>query len=193
MGLLGLIAKARSMSYTPTAYPHRLYMGGLVIPGDLHATNSVVVEDAEAEEAAREKGYRKAYEPAPEVSGNGGSSTLPALPGDQGGAAPASAGPVHDEPPEFVDAEPDADGDGIPDADDPDALRAEAVRLGLKPHHKAGVAKLREMIAAAPSPTRPPALPASAACAAPSPLSISGKSVPMATATARCALTATSP
>lgn len=34
-------------------------------------------------------------------------------------------------------------------ADDLDALRAEAEALGLKPHHKAGPEKLKEMIAEA--------------------------------------------
>ena len=36
-----------------------------------------------------------------------------------------------------------------PADDDLDALRAEAEALGLKPHHKAGADKIREMIAQA--------------------------------------------
>jgi hypothetical protein len=112
------------MTYIP--YPRRLYLNGEVIDGDLHATNSVVVQDEAGEAAARANGYRKAYEPE-SISGNG-SSSAPAVSDsftqDQGAVAGASADPI-------------------------EALRAEVEALGLKPHHKAGEKKLREMIAAA--------------------------------------------
>jgi hypothetical protein len=41
------------------------------------------------------------------------------------------------------------EGETLENADDLEALRAEAIALGLNPHHKAGAAKLKEMIEAA--------------------------------------------
>jgi hypothetical protein len=82
------------------AYPCRLYLSGAVIPGDLHATNSVIVHSEAEEVSARANGYRKAYEPEPiekQVSGgNGGSSAPDVFPIDQekGDVAIASADPV---------------------------------------------------------------------------------------------------
>ncbi len=151
------------MSYTPIPYPRRLYLRGLVIPGDLHATNSVVVEDAEAEEAAREKGYRKAYEEADLPTGGNVGSEAPALhpsdvapTEDQGGVAAASADPLTVETKGYDDGTTATGTAPLPELSPEEqaaaelaALRAEAAALGLKPHHKAGAAKLREMIAAA--------------------------------------------
>lgn len=129
----------------PIPYPRRLYPGGIVDHSDPFAKASIVVESAEEEDEARSRGFRKAYEVDPVSGGNGGSEAsaphfsvvvAPAEP--QGGVAPASADPIHDELPE----------ESTP-VDELDALRAEAKALGLKPYHKAGVAKLREMIAEA--------------------------------------------
>lgn len=47
------------------AYPRRLYLNGQVLEDDPHASNSVVVQDAAQESAARAKGYRKAWEGIP--------------------------------------------------------------------------------------------------------------------------------
>ena len=136
-------------------YPCRLYLRGEVIPGDLHATNSVIVRDAEAEEDAREKGYRKAYEvePAPVTGGNGGSPTASPPPDAatsdvsgtfhpiQGGAAATSADPPAE----------DAPADDAPPAKEPTKaeLLAELKTLGQTPHHKMGVEKLKALLAEA--------------------------------------------
>ena len=125
-------------TYRYQPYPRRLYLYGEVIPDDLHATNSVVVESAEEESAARARGYGFAWErgiPRPADGkiecGNGGSDesapVLHPLPPDQGIVAVASA--------------------SIPD--EIDSLRCLARSLGLNPHHRTGPTKLREMIAAA--------------------------------------------
>ncbi len=125
------------MTYEYRPYPRRLYLNGEVLADDPHATNSVVVANATGEAEARAKGYRKAYEADDSPGGNGGSQsgvvpfppTSESLPQTQGGAAPASADPV------------------LPD--DVDFLRAEAKRLGLKVHHKAGAQTLKDAIAKA--------------------------------------------
>lgn len=119
------------MTYTYVPYPRRLYLNGEVIPGDLHATNSVVVNSEDEELEARGKGYRKAYEPIEKEESNGGDggsdqSTPDEVAQDQGAVAGASAGP-----------------------DDVEALRAQAKALGVKVHHKAGADKIREAIAQA--------------------------------------------
>jgi hypothetical protein len=83
-------------TYTYQAYPRRLYLNGEVIEGDLHATNSVVVENEAEEAEARSKGYAKAYE---STGGNGGSQ-VPSTPEpfpftqDQDAVVSVSADPI---------------------------------------------------------------------------------------------------
>lgn len=157
MGLTGP-SQRPAMSNTPIPYPRRLYPGGIVDHSDLFAKASIVVESAEEEDEARTKGFRKAYE-VDSSGGNGGSEasaihpTGAVAPQDaQGGAAPASADPLPDDEAVAEAAlQEAAEAVAALDAklDERESLRAEAVALGLTPHHKAGVAKLREMIAAA--------------------------------------------
>jgi hypothetical protein len=101
-------------------YPRRLYLGGQVI--DAEATNSVVVADAAAEADARARGYRGAWEPD-----NGANGCSP--------AAPVSL------PEPQVEVATDC-----ATTDDLETLRKRVIDRGLKPHHRAGVAKLREML-----------------------------------------------
>ncbi len=146
------------MSNTPIPYPRRLYPGGIVDHTDLHARASVVVHDAEEEEEARARGFRKAYEIDPTPGGYGSSEASAAhpsvLPDEQGGDATASAAPyeakvaAEDAMRDAAEAEADKAA-AQSEAELLASLRAEAAALGLTPHHRAGVAKLREMIAAA--------------------------------------------
>lgn len=113
--------------YVYKPYPRRLYMGGQVIPGDLHARNSVVVQNEAEEAAARLKGYRKPHEPEP-TGGHGDSS-----------------------PPGFDSFRQEPSGDERPAAADPlydiAALRARAAALGLKVDGRWKEARLRDEIA----------------------------------------------
>ena len=102
-------------------------MAGEVLPNDPHASNSVVVNSEEEEAAARESGYRKPWEHLQKFGGNGCST----------------AGQV---PPILTNNPEQRPGPPAPD-DELEALRAQAIALGLKPHHRAGVEKIRDMIA----------------------------------------------
>lgn len=141
------------MSYTPIPYPRRLYLNGEVIPGDLHAINSVVVEDAEAEEDARSKGYRKAWEPAP-IGGNGGSPSESSPP-DSTTSWVSAHFPLIQGDVAVTYATSDDPDDGVDPADDDGAeltreeLLLKAQEMGLDPHHRTGKAKLLAMIAEA--------------------------------------------
>ena len=73
-------------------YPKRLYLKGEVIPGDLHAANSLIVDGPEAEDDARAKGYRIAWEAA-EFGGNGGSPTESVTPTESAASAAESVAP----------------------------------------------------------------------------------------------------
>lgn len=113
-----------------THYPKRLYLNGQVIPGDLHATNSVIVRDGDAEIEARKIGYRGAYEVIEEPIGGNDGSAVPvhvASTQDQGGVAAASADPV----------------------DELDALRKQAESLGIDVDRRWGEKRLRAEIAKA--------------------------------------------
>ena len=92
--------------------------------GDLHATNSVVVESEEEEREARSRGYAKAYESIEKTIGGNGGSSPPEFPSvlDQGGVAASSADPI-------------------------DALRADAEALGIKVDRRWKESRLMEAIA----------------------------------------------
>lgn len=81
-------------TYVYQPYPRRLYLNGEVIPGDLHATNSVVVNSEEEEAAQRALGYRKAYEPAPPPA----PEPAPAPAPEPAPAPPPEPEPAIDEP-----------------------------------------------------------------------------------------------
>lgn len=112
------------MTYQP--YPRRLYLHGEVIPGDLHATNSVVVGDEQQEAEARANGYAKAWEviEKKDIGGNGGSpaEAVRLSAPHQDDVAVVSAGPTLDE------------------------LREQAKALGIKVDRRWKEARLQEEI-----------------------------------------------
>lgn len=119
-------------------YPRRLYLHGEVI--DAEASNSVVVADVAAEEEARANGYRNAWYWLPKFGG-----ASPHLQENQGEAAIASVGLAGD----TYTAADESEGTIEASAGIAEALRAECIAAGLKPHHKAGETKLRAMLAEA--------------------------------------------
>lgn len=111
-------------------YPRRLYLNGEVIAGDLHATNSVVVADPDAEAKARSDGYCVAYE-KPDSGGNGRSSASALLQPINDGAASVTADPIAD------------------DVDDIEALRTAAAAKGIRVDRRWKEDRLRAEIEAA--------------------------------------------